>query len=153
MPENKHKIPATKARRPFFLSFMCIVGFTYTGLFALLFLLGILFTAGFSGILDQYLQIYDFTRWNFFFFSMGGFVLFFVAFLGVLLMWKLQKLGFFLYTAFVFLFMVVETFLTGFFFPDIIIHSLLVLLFMIAFPFKKEKRYISLSEDHSDKAA
>ncbi len=146
MTEIDKKSIKTKARRPFFLSFMCMVGFTYTGIFALLFLLGILFTTGISGILDKYLQIYDFSRLNFFFFSLGGFIIFFAAFLGILLMWKLQKLGFFIYAASVLLFLIVEFFLTGVFIPDIAIHILLVLLFLIAFPFKKEKR-IAIPEE------
>ena len=130
----------TRPKRPFFLSFMCVVGFTYTALFSLLFLLGILYSTGISGILDKYLQLYDLPRMNLFFLSLSLFLVFFSAFVGVLLMWKLQKLGFYIYAGSAVLFIVLESLIARPFIPDILIHLLLIILFMIAFPFGKKRR-------------
>jgi hypothetical protein len=129
-----------RPKRPFLLSFMCVVGFTYTSLFSLLFLMGMLYSTGISGILDKYLQLYDLPRMNFFFLSLGLFLVFFSAFLGVFLMWRLQKLGFYIYTASAVIFIILESVIARPFLPDIIIHTILIIMFMIAFPFGKKRR-------------
>ncbi|RLD82004.1 MAG: hypothetical protein DRJ15_02775 [Bacteroidetes bacterium] len=131
---------AIKPKRPFFLSFLCIIGFTYTGLFSLLFLFGMLYSTGISGIMNKYLQLYDLSRLSFFIFSISMFLVFFVSFIGVLLMWKVQKLGFYIYLASILFFLALETIMTGLFLPDILIHLLLIILFLIAFPFGKKRR-------------
>jgi hypothetical protein len=132
-----------KAKRPFFLSFLCIIGFSYTSLFSILFVFGMLYATGISGIMNKYLQLYDLSRLNFFLFSISGFLIFFSAFMGVLLMWKLQKLGFYIYAFSSLLFLLMEFSLEGIYLPDIIIHLIFIILFMIAFPFKKSRRIIS----------
>jgi hypothetical protein len=77
---------------------------------------------------------------NFFFLSLGLFLVFFSAFIGVLLMWKLQKLGFYIYTGSALIFLLLEGIIAQPFLPDIIIHLLLIILFLIAFPFGKKRR-------------
>lgn len=131
---------AIKPKRPHFLSFLCVIGFTYTGLFALLFLMGMLYSTGISGIMNKYLQLYDLSRLNFLIFSISMFLIFFTSFIGVLLMWKLQKLGFYIYTASGLIFLAAESIMSRPFLPDFIIHGLLILLFLIAFPFGKKRR-------------
>jgi hypothetical protein len=140
MQENEEKTQINRPKRPFFLSFMCVIGFTYTALFSLLFFLGMLFSTGISGIIDKYLQLYDSARLSFLLFSIGMFLVFFAAFIGVLLMWKLQKLGFYIYTASAIFFILLESIIAEPFLPDIFIHLLLIILFMIAFPFGKKRR-------------
>lgn len=140
MTEPTKKEKAVRPKRPFFLTFMCIVGFTYTILFSVLFLIGILYSAGLSGILDKYLQLYDLSRLNSLLISISLFIVFFTSFLGVLLMWNMQKLGFYIYLTSVLVFLVLEIFFAGFFLPDILIHLLLIILFLIAFPFGKKRR-------------
>jgi hypothetical protein len=146
MPEKEAKARKKQIRRPFFLSFLCIVGFTYTLLFAVLFIFGMLYSTGISGILDNYLRLYDLTRMNFFLFSLGGFLVFFTSFLGVLLMWKLQKLGFYVYTLSVVVFLIAEIILAGLFWPDVIIHGVLISLFLVAFPFSRRRREKLISQ-------
>lgn len=140
MAENEVQIPNTRPKRPLFLSFMCVIGFTYTALFSLLFFLGMLFSTGISGIIDKYLQLYDSVRLNFLLFSMGMFLVFFAAFIGVLLMWGLQKMGFYIYIASAIVFVLLESIIAEPFLPDILIHLLLIILFLIAFPFGKKRR-------------
>ena len=125
--------PTPALKRPFFLTFLCIIGFTYTTLFSILFLMGMLYSTGISGILDKYLQIYDLSRLNFFFFSMGGFLIFFASFVGVFLMWKMQWLGFYIYTISAIIYLGMEVMIEGFYPPDIIINSTFILLFFISF--------------------
>jgi hypothetical protein len=134
--QNVHIRP----KRPFLLSFLCVVGFTYTSLFSILFLVGMLYSTGISGILDKYLQLYDMPRMNFFFLSLGLFLVFFTAFIGVFLMWRLQKLGFYIYTASALIFVILESIIARPFLPDILIHLFLIIMFMIAFPFGKKRR-------------
>ena len=107
-----------------------------------------LYSTGISGILDKYLQIYDLSRLNFFLFSIGGFIIFFTAFIGVVLMWKLQKLGFYIYVLSAIIFLGTELLITGFYLPDILIHSLLIILFIIAFPFGKKRRARLIAKNH-----
>ena len=131
---------AVTVRRPFFLTLLCLIGFTYTSLFSLLFLLGMLYSTGISGILNKYLQLYDLSRLNFLLFSFGGFFVFFSSFMGILLMWRLQRLGLYIYAMSVIVFMITELILTGIFLPDIILHSLMIILFIVAFPLRQRKR-------------
>jgi hypothetical protein len=132
---NKEKI-----KRPFLLSFLCVIGFTYTLLFSLLFLLGMLYSTGISGIFDKYFYIYDLSRLNFFLFSLFGFIIFFASFLGILLMWKMQFFGFWIYLFSAIVFIALELYVSGVYLPDIIIHSVFILLFFIIFLFVRKKR-------------
>lgn len=133
-------MPEPGVKRPFFLTFLCIIGFTYTILFSILFLMGMLYSTGISGILDKYLQIYDFSRLNFFFFSMGGFLIFFASFIGVFLMWKMQWLGFIIYTFSAITYLSMELIIEGFYLPDIAIHSTFILLFFISFLYVSRRK-------------
>ncbi|MDT8392590.1 MAG: hypothetical protein RQ761_02010 [Bacteroidales bacterium] len=119
---------------------MCIIGFTYTVLFSLLFLMGMLYSTGISGIFDQYFRIYDLSRLNFFLFALAGFLVFFASFIGVLLMWKMQFLGFFIYSAATILFLLLELIISGFYLPDIIINGIFILLFFIIFLYINSKK-------------
>lgn len=140
MTDTEKNSKTGKPKRPLFLGFLCVIGFTYTSLFSLLFLLGMLYSTGISGILNEYLQLYDLSRLNFFLFSIAGFIIFFSAFIGILLMWKVQKLGFYIYTISAITFLILELAIAGFYLPDIFVHALLILLFLIAFPFGKKRR-------------
>lgn len=140
MTEAIKKKKAVRPKRPFFLTFMCIIGFTYTILFSVLFLIGIIYSTGLSGLLDKYFQLYDLSRMHFLIFSISLFLVFFTSFLGVLMMWKMQKLGFYIYLVSVLVFLVLEIFFVGLYLPDIMIHVLLIILFLIAFPFGKKRR-------------
>ncbi|MEE4256055.1 MAG: hypothetical protein V2I47_03375 [Bacteroidales bacterium] len=140
MTETTKKEKVVRPKRPFFLTFMCIIGFTYTILFSVLFLIGILYSSGLSGIVDKYLQLYDLSRLNSLIISVSLFLVFFTSFLGVFMMWKMQKLGFYIYLTSVLVFLVLEISFAGFYLPDIMIHLLLIILFLIAFPFGKKRR-------------
>ena len=137
---SKHANHKIKPKRPFILSFMCIIGFTYTVLFSLLFLLGMLYSTGISGIFDQYFRIYDLSRLNFFLFALAGFLIFFASFIGVLLMWKMQFLGFFIYAAAAILFVLLELVISGVYLPDIIVNGTFILLFFIIFLYINRKK-------------
>lgn len=129
-----------KLKRPFLLSFLCVIGFTYTLMFSLLFLLGMLYSTGISGILDKYFYIYDLSRLNFFLFSLFGFIIFFASFLGILLMWKMQFFGFWIYLFAAITFVALELYVSGIYLPDIIIHSVFIILFFILFLHIRKKR-------------
>lgn len=137
---KEHGKHTTKPKRPFILSFLCIIGFTYTILFSLLFLMGMLYSTGISGMFDQYFRIYDLSRLNFFLFAMAGFLIFFASFIGILLMWKLQFAGFFIYATAASLFVILELIISGVYLPDIIINGTFILLFFIIFLYIKAKK-------------
>jgi hypothetical protein len=137
--ENEKTVQNTRAKRSFFLTFLCIIGYTYTILFSLLFLVGIFYTMGNSGILDSYLNLYDLSRFNFFLFSLGGFLIFFVSFIGVFLMWKVQWLGYSIYTAAALIFIAIQLFMSKIYLPDIIVHGVFILFYFIAILFSKRK--------------
>lgn len=130
---KKSSTPTPKPKRPFLLSFLCIIGFTYTSLFSLLFLAGMLFSTGISGMMDRYFNIYDLSQLNFFLFALSGFLVFFASFIGILLMWKLQWLGFYIYSFAAIIFITLELAVTGPYLPDIIIHVLFILMFFLLF--------------------
>jgi hypothetical protein len=136
--EQKNRI--TRPKKPFFFSLLCYIGFSYTMLFSIMFLAGMIYSSGISGIFDKYLQIYDLSGLNFFLFSMLGFVIFFGSFTGILLMWKLYWPGFYIYTVSALMFMTLEIFYAGFYLPDILIHVILILLFFLSFPHKMRKK-------------
>ncbi len=140
MKKEKTDMHKLKVKRPFFLSFLCIIAFTYTILFSLLFLAGMLYSTGISVVFDKYMQLYDLSRFNFFLFSLGGFVIFFTSFIGVLLIWKLHWFGFYIYTAASIALITFEFFVIGPYLPDLIVYIALILLFLIAFPHKRFKR-------------
>lgn len=148
--QGEHRI---KPKRPFILSFLCIIGFTYTILFSLLFLLGMLYSTGISGMFDQYFRIYDLSRLNFLLFALAGFLVFFASFIGILLMWKLQFIGFFIYAAAAILFVLIEVIISGVYLPDIIINGTFILLFFIIFLYinKKKKALKNLAAPEYDK--
>ena len=137
-----------RIKRPFFLTFLCIIAFTYTILFSFLFLMGMLYSTGISGILNNYLQVYDLSRLNFFLFSIGGFFIFFAAFTGVLLMWKMHWLGFYIYTFSAIIFISLELLIAGFYPPDIAMHGALIFLFLISFLYVR-KRKKAIVKEHS----
>jgi len=124
-------------KRPFFLTFLCVIGFTYTLLFSLLFLAGMIYSSGISVVFDRFMQLYDLSRLNLLLFSLGGFVVFFASFIGILLMWKLHWFGFYIYTAASVVLIAFELAVYGPYLPDLIIYSSFILLFMLAFPHKK----------------
>ena len=140
MTEKADNPSTNKPKRPFLLSILCVLGFTYTSLFSIFFLIGMLYSTGFSRILNKYLQLYDLSRLNFFLFSISGFLIFFAIFIGVLLMWRLQKLGFYIFAFASLAFLGMETIIAGPFVPDILLHILLIILFLIVFPFGKKRR-------------
>ncbi|HSG67674.1 MAG TPA: hypothetical protein VK994_03135, partial [Bacteroidales bacterium] len=109
-------------------------------------------SSGISGILDKYLQIYDLSRLNFFLFAIAGFAIFFSSFVGVLLMWRLYWLGFYIYTASALIFVGLEFFIAGFYLPDFIIHITFIILFFISFLFvsKRKKRFARLQAQTID---
>ena len=149
--ENNDTNTAPRVKRPFFLTFLCIIGFTYTALFSLFFLLGLLYSSGISGILDKYLQIYDLSRLNFFLFALGGFAIFFSSFVGVLLMWRMHWLGFYIYVASAVVFISLEMIISGFYLPDLIVHAALVLLFLLAMIFVSRKKKAAFQKETHEK--
>ena len=141
--ENQQTI---RMKRPFFLTFLCIIGFTYTILFSLLFLAGMLYSTGISGMLNNYLQVYDLSIMNFFLFSIGGFFIFFATFTGVLLMWKMQWLGFYIYSVSAIIFIALEVIIAGFYLPDIAMHGTFIFLFFISFLYVRKKKRALIKE-------
>lgn len=130
--QKEKSVEAIKPKRSIFLTFLCLISFTYSALFALLFLTGMFYSIGKSGILSQYLDLYDLNRLNFFLFSIGGFLIFFAAFIGVFLMWKLQWLGYYIYVLASFIFIIAEIVISGVYLVDIIIHAVFIFFFAVA---------------------
>lgn len=112
--------------------------------------MGMLYSTGISGILNKYMQIYDLSKMNFFLFSITGFIIFFTLFIGVYLMWRMQWLGFYIYTVAAILYLGMEMLLEGFYLPDIVIHSTFILLYFISFLYvRRRKRALSRLQTES----
>lgn len=83
--------------RPFFLSILCVAIFSYSTLFFLLFLAGILFNSWITNVLNDFLTDGYVQQSFILILSLVGLLLYSMSFLGAFLIWKLQRKGFYIF--------------------------------------------------------
>jgi len=84
-------------RRPFFLSILCVAIFSYSTLFFLFFLTGILFNGWITSVLNDFLTEGAVQQSSILILSIVGIFLYSMSFLGAILIWKLQRKGFYIF--------------------------------------------------------
>ncbi len=85
------------SKRPFFLSILCIAIFIYAGFLALLFLFALIFNTWVTSTLNDFFPEKTLNSNNVVLISLIGFVLNIVSVAGAIYLWKLRKIGFYLY--------------------------------------------------------
>jgi hypothetical protein len=87
----------SNVHRPFFLSILCIAIFSYSILFILLFLTGILYNKWITKVLNDFLTVGEVHPSSILILSFVGMILYSLSFLGAFLIWKLKRKGFYFY--------------------------------------------------------
>ena len=95
MDENQELTP--KAQRPFFLSILCVAIFSYSILFILVFLTGIFFNSWITKVLNDFLADGNVKHTYIIILSIIGIILYSMSFIGVFLIWKLRRKGFYIF--------------------------------------------------------
>ncbi len=95
MQEDQEFIP--QIQRPFFLSILCVVIFSYSTIFIILFLNGILFNNWISKVLNDFLQVGEVQQNSILMLSFVGVLLYSLSFFGAYLIWKLKRNGFYIF--------------------------------------------------------
>jgi hypothetical protein len=108
--EDENKI---LQKRPFFLSALCVGVFVYTISMTFFFLSGIVFSKWINGVLDDFLTRKDLSGNVILYIGIGGFALYSISLLGIILIWKLKRTGFYLF-AISTVFIVLLPFIFGF---------------------------------------
>lgn len=84
-------------QRPFFLSILCVAIFSYSILFILLFLTGVLFNSWITNVLNDFLTDGGVQGSSILMLSIVGIILYSLTFYGAFLIWKLKRKGFYIY--------------------------------------------------------
>jgi len=82
--------------RPFGLSVFCLFGFVYFALLSLLFMLAIFYSGWITNVTNKYVPAEAVTRTQVILVFITGALLHGVAFAGLILIWKMRKLGYLL---------------------------------------------------------
>ena len=96
MDETEDK--AQNMQRPFFLSILCFSVFVYTVVFILIFLFSLIFHNWVFVVLNDFLLVNVIDRQVIFYLSIIGALLYIVSFIGALYMWKLKRIGLFIFS-------------------------------------------------------
>ncbi len=87
----------SNVQRPFFLSILCVAIFSYSTLFILLFLTGILYNNWITKVLNDFLTVGEVQPNSILLLSIVGIILYSLSFLGAFFIWKLKRKGFYFY--------------------------------------------------------
>ena len=87
----------SNVQRPFFLSILCVAIFSYSTLFILLFLTGILYNNWITKVLNDFLTVGEVQPISILLLSIVGIILYSLSFLGAFFIWKLKRKGFYFY--------------------------------------------------------
>ncbi len=87
--------PAKTRRRPVLLTMLCLVSFVYFGILSLLFLAGMFNSGWITGVTNHYIATGGFTVTQTLLTFSAGFLLHGFAFTGVLLLWKMRRIGYY----------------------------------------------------------
>ncbi len=95
--ESTDKSFKDTVNRPFFLSIICIAIFVYAGFLVTLFLFGLIFNTWVTATLDDFFPEKNLISNNVVLISTIGFILNIASIIGAVYLWKLRKIGFYLY--------------------------------------------------------
>lgn len=118
-------------RRPFFLSLLCISGFVYIGFFLLLSLLVIIFNVWSARILADYFPEYNISPIHVVFYGSLALIFYLMAFFGIVYTWKMKLAGYFTLLASLLVISIFPFFIGYGSLPNVIIHSIYLLLIII----------------------
>ena len=85
------------AKRPKFLTLVCLIALVYNGLLTLVFLSGILLSLGLENVLTTYAELYELSSSQILIISIAGFILFGTSFWGVLKIYNLRRAGLYIF--------------------------------------------------------
>jgi hypothetical protein len=97
MEENNPGVPGNK--RPFFLSILCTVVFVYSAVFILIFLSVAVFSNWVWYVLTDFFSEVKIEKSFIFWLSITGLALYILSFTGAFFIWKMKRLGFYIYAA------------------------------------------------------
>ncbi len=119
-------------KRPKFLTLVCLIALVYSGLLTLVFLSGIFLSLGAGDIIITYADLYELPRSRIIVASIAGFLLFGVSFWGILKIYHLQRMGFYIFLItglLLVLLQLTQGFVNWYFFTVYIVFSIIFLLF------------------------
>ncbi len=87
----------SNVHRPFFLSILCVAIYSYSTLFILLFLTGILYNKWITKVLNDFLTVGEVHPNSILILSFVGIILYSLSFMGAFFIWKLKRKGFYIY--------------------------------------------------------
>jgi len=82
--------------RPIGLSIFCLFGFVYFTLLSLLFILAIFYSGWITEVTNKYVPAEIVTRTDMLLFLLTGAILHLIAFAGLIFIWNMRKIGYFL---------------------------------------------------------
>lgn len=119
-------------KRPKFLTLVCLIALVYCGLLTLVFLSGIFLSLGVGDIITTYADLYELPRSRILIASIAGFLLFGVSFWGILKIYHLQRMGFYIFLItglLLVLLQLTQGFVNWYFFTVYVAFSIIFLLF------------------------
>jgi hypothetical protein len=97
--DSQSKAQTQPAQRSLGLSVLLIFSFVYNGLLLIVLILGLFSTQVVQNILQQYYRQVYISSFTTFIFTLAGTLLFGVSFFGLILLWKMRRMGFYFYAA------------------------------------------------------
>lgn len=85
------------ARRPFLLTVLCLFSFVFFGLISVLFLLALLYSGSIADMVLRYAPENSLARIPVLFYIFGGFLLHALSLAGIILIWKMRRLGYLIF--------------------------------------------------------
>ena len=90
--------PNDISKRPLWLSALCILSWIYYGLLAALFILVLFYTGWVTELVVQYVPDKSWVSGEVILVFLGGCLLHLIAFTGVIYMWNLHRVGYYIFT-------------------------------------------------------
>ncbi len=118
-----------KQKRPFFLSLLCIIVFVYSFVFSMLFIAGMVFSNWITKMLTDFIPDRQFNSSTIFLISILGALLYLISFVSMIYIWKLKRIGFFIYST-VTLILIIIPFFVG---QGSLITSAVLIILLILF--------------------
>ena len=79
--------------RPWILSILCIVFFVHTALLSVLFLMAAFFNSWLTDVINNYMEGSSFEKTPVLLFTITGFILYSISFVGTYYIWQMKKKG------------------------------------------------------------
>jgi len=126
---EKQEVKEIEQKRPFLLSILCTAVFVYSVFFAILFIAGLIFREWVTNLLNDYLLNRQYDTNSVILFSLSGIFLYGLSFASALLMWRLNRIGLFLYIFTTLLLVIIPYFIGFGNLINVAVFSILIILF------------------------